>query len=130
MNKCFLLGNLGADPELRYTANQKPVCSFNLATSKKYKDKPDEISWHKVVCYGNNAENCSKFLKKGSKVHVEGEIKYESWEKEGVRHYMTKIISYHVSFLDKAEKREAVADNAPMPEFNEFSDAKIEDIPF
>lgn len=104
MNKAILVGNLGSDPELRYTQGGEPVANFSLATNKKWKSKSGEsqehTEWHKIVVWGKTAENCEKFLKKGSKVLVEGEIQTREWEdKEGGKRYTTEIKALGVDFL-------------------------------
>lgn len=98
MNKVFLLGNLGNDPELRYTPSQVAVASFSVATTERSKDK-DITTWHKVVVWDKLAENCKKYLYKGSKILVEGKLQTDSYDKEGVKHYSTKIVATKVEFL-------------------------------
>jgi len=106
VNKVILIGRLGKDPELKNTASGSSVCSFSLATSKKYKDK-EQTQWHNVVAFGKLAEICGKYLQKGRQAYIDGEIRYEEYEKDGVKKYITKIIANEVSFLNDAkEKRE------------------------
>ena len=108
VNKVILLGNLGKDPELRYTPSQVPVCSFSLATSERRKDSngqwSDHTEWHNVICFGKTAENCSNFLKKGRQVYIEGKIQTRKWQdKEGKDRYTTEILGNTVQFVGTRE---------------------------
>lgn len=111
LNKVQLIGNLGADVELRSTANGNSVADLRVATTSRVKrgeQWENETEWHRVTVWGNSAENCAKYLTKGSKVHVEGRIKTEKWtDKEGNDRYTTKIVAYSVLFLDSKKDREA-----------------------
>ena len=101
MNKVFLCGNLGSDPEVRDTPNST-VCNFSVATTEREKVQgnwEDVTSWHRVTCWGKTAENCGKFLSKGSKVLIEGKLKYGSYEKDGRTIYTTEVIAFSVTFL-------------------------------
>ena len=114
VNKIILIGNLGKDPEVKFLPDGKAVCTFSLATAENYKDKDgqkvEKTEWHNIVAFGKLAEICGEWLKKGKQVYVEGKIKYETWEKEGVKHYMTKIIIEQMRMLGgKGEKKEEVA---------------------
>lgn len=95
MNKVLLLGNLGADPELRYTTAGTAVLSFRVATTESWVDKNREqqerTEWHSVVLFGNRAEGLSRFLSKGSSVLVEGGLRTSSYEKDGQKRYKTEI---------------------------------------
>lgn len=113
MNKVILCGNLGADPELRYTQSQKPVCNLSVATTE-YREKDGEkqefTEWSKVVIWGQQAENCSKYLSKGRSVLVEGRLQTRSWEnKEGQKQYTTEIVAQNVQFIGGAKKDESPA---------------------
>lgn len=97
MNRATLLGRLGKDPEIRTTQSGDKVASFSLVTSKKYKEKATgeqkEISdWHNIVVWGVLANTCEKFLRKGARVLLSGEIKTRSWEKDGNKVYTTEIV--------------------------------------
>src|SRR5262245_22644014 len=103
VNRAFLLGNLGRDPELRYTPSQVAVCTFSIATSDRRKDQSgnwvDQTEWHNIVVFGNSAENCQKFLKKGRQAFVEGRIQTRKWQdKEGKDRWTTEIIAERVQF--------------------------------
>lgn len=104
VNKVILLGNLGKDPELRYTTQQLPVCTFTLATGERRKDGTgnwtDHTEWHTVVAFGKTAELCSNYLKKGRQVFLEGRIQTRKWQdKEGKDRYSTEIIANNVQFV-------------------------------
>jgi single-strand DNA-binding protein len=108
VNKVILLGNLGKDPELRYTPSQVPVCNFSLATSERRKDSngqwSDHVEWHTVITFGKTAENCSNFLKKGRQVYIEGKIQTRKWQdKEGKDRYTTEILANTVQFIGAKE---------------------------
>ena len=104
LNKAMIIGNLGADPELRYTQEGRPVCNFSLATTEKWKDKEgnqqERTEWHKVVVWGKQAENCEKYLSKGRQAYVEGNIQTRDWEdQDGNKRYTTEIVARTVQFL-------------------------------
>lgn len=108
VNKVILIGNLGADPELRYTPNgNRPVCSLRIATSEVYKDKSgqkqEQTEWHRVTVWGEQAENCNKYLAKGRSVYVEGRLQTRSWDdKDGQKKYSTEVVAERVKFLGGA----------------------------
>ncbi|MDY0361997.1 MAG: single-stranded DNA-binding protein [Desulforegulaceae bacterium] len=107
VNKAILLGNLGRDPEMRYTQDGNPMCSFSIATSETWKDKitgekREKTEWHKIVVFKGLAEVCAKYLKKGSKVYIEGKIQTRSYEKNGATHYITEIVANDLNMLDSA----------------------------
>ncbi len=108
INKVFLIGRLGKDPEVKYSEAGNPLCSMTLATDSSYKDRDGDVQkntdWHRIVCFGKTAENCGKYLRKGSQVHVEGAIRYRSWEKDGQKHSITEIIAQNVTFLDSKQR--------------------------
>lgn len=104
INKVILLGNLGKDPELRYTPQQMAICSFSLATGERKKDPSgqwvDHTEWHNIVTFGRTAENCSKFLKKGRQAFIEGKIRTRKWQdKEGKDRWTTEILADQVQFV-------------------------------
>ena len=116
VNKVILVGNLGADPELSYTPSEAAVCNFSLATNETWKDKDgnkqERTEWHRIVVWGNQAEPCSKFLKKGRQAYVEGRIRTRSWDdKEGNKRYTTEIVSSQVQFLGGDGKANSNAGN-------------------
>ncbi len=104
LNKCMIIGNLGADPEMRYTANGTPVTSFRVATSRQYSgsdgQRHEETEWFSVVTWARLAETCSQYLSKGRQVFVEGRMQTRSWEgQDGQKRYRTELIADTVKFL-------------------------------
>jgi len=104
VNKVILVGNLGADPELKYTPTNRPVCNLSVATNEAWKNKDGEkqekTEWHRVQVWGDQAENCQKFLTKGRMVYLEGRLQTRSWEdKDGKKRYTTEIVADRVVFL-------------------------------
>lgn len=101
MNRVILLGNLGADPELRYTQTGTPVLSLRLATNESYQDRNKETQerteWHSVVVWGARAESLSKTLSKGTRLLIEGALRTSSYEKDGVKRYKTEIHAKEIS---------------------------------
>lgn len=106
LNKVMLIGNLGADPEVRYTAGGEAVATLSLATSEKWKDKQtgeakERTEWHRVVFFGRPAEALKEYTHKGSKLYVEGQLATRKWQdKEGVDRYTTEIRGRAFEFLD------------------------------
>lgn len=109
VNKVILIGNLGKDPEVRYTPNGNAVCNINLATSRSWKskdsgEKMEETEWHRVVLYDRQAEVAGEYLKKGRPVYIEGRIKTRKWQdKEGVDRYTTEIVAEEMKLLGSRE---------------------------
>lgn len=103
VNKVILIGNLGADPELNYTPNNKAVCNLRIATTEVWKDKAgakqEHTEWHRITVWGELAENCSKYLSKGRSAYVEGRLQTRSYEKDGQKHYSTDVVADRVVFL-------------------------------
>ena len=104
LNKVMLIGRLGRDPEIRYSSNNTPICNFSLATSERVR-KGDSVEekteWHRIVVFGNQAENASKFLKKGSLVFVDGKIQSRTYQdKDGNERSVFEIIANSLNFLD------------------------------
>ena len=112
LNKCMVIGNLGADPEMRYTANGTPVTSFRVATSRQYSgsdgERHEETEWFSVVTWARLAETCSQYLSKGRQVFVEGRMQTRSWEgQDGQKRYRTELIADTVKFLGGRDGGEA-----------------------
>ena len=107
LNKVLIIGNLGRDVELKYSQTGVAVGRLAVATSDSWTDaqgqKQEKTEWHNVTVFGKLAENCGKYLKKGSKVYVEGKLQTDSYDKDGQTHYSTKIIANTVQFLDSKE---------------------------
>jgi single-strand DNA-binding protein len=104
VNKVILVGNLGRDPELRYTQGGSAVTNFTLATNEKWRDKDgnnqERTEWHRIVVWGRSAENCAQYLQKGSTVFIEGRLQTREWEdKEGHKRNTTEINALSVQFL-------------------------------
>ncbi len=117
VNKVILVGNLGADPELKYTPAGKAVCNFSIATTESWKDKGGEkqekTEWHRLVVWGEVGENCSKYLAKGRACYVEGRLQTRSYEKDGQKHFMTEIVADKVVFLGGGERSEGSGEDKP-----------------
>ena len=109
INKVILIGNLGRDPEVRYTPSGAAVCNVTLATSRNWKDKTsgekvEETEWHRVVFYDRLAEIAGEYLKKGRSVYVEGRLKTRKWQdKDGVEKYTTEIVADNMQMLGGRE---------------------------
>ena len=104
LNKAMIIGNLGADPEMRYTANGSAVTNFNVATNRSFTNSADEqiqeTEWFRVVAWNRLAEVCSQYLEKGRQVYVEGRLQTRSWEgQDGQTRYTTELIAFEVKFL-------------------------------
>lgn len=116
VNKVLLIGNLGKDPELRYTPGGQPVTSFSLATTERWADKTgqrqERTEWHNIVVWGKLAELCNQYLKKGRSAYVEGRITTRSWDdKDGNKKYRTEIVASQIQFLSSGPGE----NNAGMP---------------
>lgn len=109
MQKFIAVGNLGNDPEVRYLPNGSTVASFSVATSRRWKDKEtgekkEKTEWHNCRAYGKLAEIIGEYLKKGSKVWIDGYLETEKWEKEGHKFQSTKIVVEEMKMLDSKDK--------------------------
>ena len=106
INKVILIGNLGADPEIRYTQSQQAVANLRLATSESWTDRNtnerrERTEWHRVVCFRRLAEICGEYLRKGSKVYIEGSLQTRSWEaQDGQTRYSTEVVARDMQMLD------------------------------
>lgn len=110
LNKVMIMGNLGRDPEMRYTPSGKPVTSFSVAVSRSYVkpegERTEVTDWFNVVAWGRLAEICSQYLTKGSMVYVEGRLETRSWEGDnGQKHYRTEVVANDVNILDRKGPR-------------------------
>lgn len=104
VNKVILIGNLGSDPDLKYTPSNRPVCNLSIATNEVWKDKSgqkqERVEWHRVNVWGDMAEHCQKYLAKGRSVYIEGKLQTRKWhDKEGKDRYTTEIVAERVVFL-------------------------------
>ena len=105
INKVILIGNLGRDPETRYTQGGSAVTNFSLATTESWRDKQsseqqERTEWHNIVCFARLAEIAGEYLKKGSKVYIEGSLRTSSWEQDGQKKFKTEIIARDLQMLD------------------------------
>ena len=105
VNKVILVGNLGRDPETRYMPSGGAVTNASLATSKQWRDRDSgenkvRTEWHRVVFFNRLAEIAGEYLKKGSKIYIEGELRTRDWERDGHKHYTTEIVANEMQMLD------------------------------
>jgi len=106
LNKVMIIGNLGQDPEMRFTANGSAVTNFRVAVSRHYQgadgERREETEWFSVVAWNKLAEQCNQYLQKGRKVYVEGRLQTRSWDgQDGQKRYRTEVIATEVQFLDR-----------------------------
>lgn len=155
VNKVILVGNLGDDPETTYTRNEKAVCRIRLATTAVWKDdkgnKQERTEWHRCVAFGKAGEIIDEYAEKGSQLYIEGHIRYDKYEKDGITRYTTDIIIDEFQFLggggnrdrrddrdDREERRSSRSekprkqDKDPLPSERDDNEAQFEDddIPF
>jgi single-strand DNA-binding protein len=131
LNKVMIIGNLGQDPEMRYTANGNAVTTFTVACNRSYGspdgERREETEWFNVVTWNKLAETCSQYLQKGRRAYVEGRLQTRSWEgQDGQKKYRTEVIANTVLFLDRSQAAPMPEDNAPplepadeMPSFDQ-----------
>ena len=124
LNKVMLIGNLGKDPEVRYTPGGQAVANFNIATNENWTDKggakQERTEWHKIVVWGKTAELCGEYLSKGRQVYIEGRLQTREWNnKEGVKQYTTEIVANQVLSLQGGERgqRGSKGSAAPADDF-------------
>jgi len=108
VNKVILIGNIGADPELRYTPSGTAVTNFNMATNENWTDnsgdRQERTEWHRIVVWGRLAEICNQYLRKGSKIYIEGRLQTRSWEgQDGQKRYTTEVVARDMQILDSRE---------------------------
>ena len=108
VNKVILVGNVGGDPETKYMPSGGAVTNLSIATSESWKDKQtgqaqERTEWHRVVFFNRLAEIASEYVKKGSKVYVEGSLRTRQWEQDGVKRYSTEIVASEMQMLDSRE---------------------------
>ena len=141
INKVILVGNLGQDPEVKYTAGGDAVTTLSIATSDSWKDKDtgqdqERTEWHRVVLWRRLAEIAGEYLNKGSKVYVEGQLRTRKWEQEGQTRYTTEIVARELQFLDSKNTTESPKTKDSQVETEkslpEIEDSSIDDdeIPF
>ncbi|MCI0331132.1 MAG: single-stranded DNA-binding protein [candidate division Zixibacteria bacterium] len=132
VNKAILIGNLGKDPDLRYTPSGQAVATFSLATNERYKDKDgqlvDRTEWHNIVVWGKQAETAKEYLKKGRQIFVEGRIAYRTYDdREGNKRYITEVVAQRIQFLGR---REEVPETVPAEPEMEAPASEEENLPF
>jgi len=146
VNKVILIGNLGADPEIRHLQNDVSVASFNIATTEVFKDKQtgerrEHTEWHRITAWRWLAVTAEKYLKKGSKVYIEGKLRTRKWEKDGIERYTTEIIADEMNLLDRPTGDRTASDQAqhqsaptgtPIPAAQASTPAadELDDLPF
>ena len=143
VNKAMIVGNLGADPEVRYTPGGQAVANFRIATTESWNNKEngqkeERTEWHRIVVWGKQAENCSQYLSKGRQVYIEGRIQTRSWtDKDGNTKYTTEIVANTVQFLGSKSQDAGQGQADTPPEFGVNNNAQAststnldDDIPF
>jgi len=139
VNKVILVGNVGKDPETRHLDKGVAVSNFPLATSENYIAKTGEkvstTEWHNIVAWRGLAEVVEKYVKKGSRLYVEGRIKTRSYDKDGVKHYMTEIFADNIELLDRREGQQDTPQNGRAEQMQAVSEPDLnqpeeDDLPF
>ncbi len=142
INKVILVGNLGNDPDVRYTANGAAVSNISIATSESWKDKEtgeqqEKTEWHRVVFFGRLAEIVAEYLKKGSQVYVEGRLQTRKWQdKDGHDRYTTEVVANEMQMLGSRssggnyEQHSSAPANEPAPAKKPDENFVDDDIPF
>ena len=129
-NEVRLIGNLGQDPDTRFTSGGTAVCNLRIATNYSYKSRSNgeqvqETEWHSVVCFGKQAELCAEYLSKGKPEMVEGRLKTRKWEdRDGVTRYKTEIVANDISFIRQIQENGNSAD-APDADLGEQEDTDL-----
>ena len=139
VNKVILIGNLGRDPEVRYTPDGVAVANFTIATSEEWKEKTtgekrERTEWHRIVAFRRLGEICGEYLTKGRQVYIEGRLRTRSWEKDGITRYTTEIEASAMQMLGRRDSNEVSRpiDNtqgSPMPGPS-VPESPGDDIPF
>jgi single-strand DNA-binding protein len=137
INKAMLIGNLGKDPETRFTQTGAPITTFSIATSERWKDasgeQKEQTQWHRIVTFSRLAEICTEYLKKGSKVYIEGRIQTRSWDdQDGNKKYISEIVAREMKMLggrpESSDPNSYNEDPMPVPVMGE--NAPFDDTPF
>ena len=135
MNKVLLIGNVGQEPEIKTIPSGSQVCTLRLATSESYKDKStgewkDSTEWHSIVLWDFLAEKASKYIKKGSKICIEGKNQTRTYEKDGVTHYRTEVLARDLILLDPKQYSSTESFGEKTVSENTVSSTDDDDIPF
>ena len=130
LNKVMLIGNLGRDPEVRYTPDGTAVANFSIATSREWKDKAtgekkERTEWHRIVAFRRLGEICGEYLSKGKQVYVEGQLQTRDWEdKEGNKRYTTEIVANNMTMLGRAGDSRSDVPSQDFPSSDPVSQEK------
>lgn len=139
INKAIIVGNLGADPEIRYTQSGSPVATFNVATTERWRDQEgnqqESTEWHRIVAWRKLAEICGEYLHKGSRVYIEGKIQTRKWQDQsGNDRYTTEIVAREMKMLDRRDAGSGAASGSsqepPFPESSSGYGTMGDDVPF
>jgi len=136
VNKAILIGNLGKDPEIRYTPSGQAVASFPIATTRRWRDKDgqpqEQTDWHNIVVWGRQAENAKEYLRKGRPVYIEGRIQTRNYDdKDGVKRYVTEIVAQTVQFLGgRPDSGSGDRSTPPPPDEPPDIQSDDDDLPF
>lgn len=135
VNKVILVGNLGADPEIRYTPSGTAVANFNIATSENWTNKEGQketkTEWHKIVTFGKLAEICGEYLAKGKQIYVEGRIQTRQWDdRDGNKRYTTEIVANTMQMLGRPGDKPQEAPQEEPPQAGEPAPPELDDVPF
>lgn len=136
LNKTQLIGNLGADPEIRSLPNGVSVCNLTIATTEKWRDKDsnqtkEHTEWHKVVLYRRLADIAGQYLSKGSQIYVEGKLRTRKWQdSNGIDRYTTEIEAFEMQMLSSSRRRESSVDDRPPIVSKVVPASAYDDIPF
>lgn len=114
LNKVMIIGRVGKDPDIRVTQGGLAITKLTVATSFKKKDKTEETEWHSVTVFDKTAQLVNNYVKKGNRIFIEGRLKTDTWEKDGVKHYKTGIIGENIILLESKPSL-----NGPAPEERE-----------
>lgn len=122
VNKVTLIGNLGNDPEMKALPSGSQVANLSIATTDSWRDKSsgemqERTEWHRVVCFDRLAEICGQYLKRGSRIYMEGSLRTRSWEQEGQKRYTTEIVGREMMMLDGRSDSDMSSQNpSPRPQ--------------
>ena len=139
LNKVMLIGNLGKDPEVRYTPGGQAVANFNIATNEAWTDKSgqkqERTEWHRIVVWGKVAELCGEYLSKGRQVYIEGRLQTRQWQdQQGQKRYTTEVVAQRVQMLGGRGERPPEEMGAAVPAEEsapaDFGGGPDDDIPF
>jgi single-strand DNA-binding protein len=134
LNKVMLIGNLGADPEIKYSPSGTPIANLRLATTDRRRNKDGEweeqTEWHRIVMFGKQAEVCKDYLKKGTKLFIEGRLQTRSWDDQGgQKHYMTEIVGSQMVMLDSRGQDSPTQSGSRRSSGGGYKDAPPDDLP-